>query len=196
MKSFVYWHPYFYRSAMKMLYGRYFEARYRAIADIIPERATVIELCAGDGYLYQNYLKHKVVTYSGLEINPIFVKAAQRKNIPISIHDIVNDSIPSADYVIIQASLYQFIPNENQLIRKLLEATTIALIVAEPVINLAASSNPILRTLAKYSANPGKDHALNRFNKDTLFNCFRNFPEFQEMKSIDGGREMIGVFRK
>ena len=196
MTSPVYWHPFFYRIAMKLLYGKYFEARYRLIAELIPENASVVELCAGDAYLYSNYLRAKGVHYTGLDINKAFVRAAKAKGISFLEHDLASDKIPPADYVILQASLYQFIPNEDRIIQKLLDATRKVLIISEPIRNLSDSDNTLVRLLAKYSANPGKGHAVDRFNEVSLLSCFKRFREFSEMKVPEGGREMIGIFRK
>ena len=196
MTSPVYWHPYIYRTAMKFLYGRHFESRYKAISEIIPEGASVVELCAGDIYLYRNYLKAKRVSYTGFDINSVFVQAAKRKNIRFFKHDLLTDTIEPADYIILQASLYQFIPFEEKIIRKLLDSTNKVMIIAEPVRNLSSSNNFFIRKLAKYSANPGKQHSVNRFNEDTILACFKKFSEFKEMKTMEGGREMIGIFRK
>jgi trans-aconitate methyltransferase len=196
MKSLVYWHPYIYTQLIKILYGKNFEARYSAIADLIPNNSTVIEACPGDGYLFEHYLKQKHVKYIGLDVNPDFVRTAKRKHIPFAIHDLYTEDIPRADYIVIQASLYQFMPEEHRIIKKLLSAMDHTLIISETVRNLSDSKNVIVSLLAKYAANPGKGHALKRFNKDTLLECFSKYPEFKEIKEINGGRELIGIFRK
>lgn len=196
MRSPVYWHPAFYRLAMKLLYGRYFQARYAAIAGLIPAGATVVEVCAGDVYLYDHYLRKKNVTYTGLDVNSAFVSGARRRKISFSSFDILRETIPAADYVIMQASLYRFIPTEQEILKKLLNAVNNFLIVAEPVRNLSDSPNPVLRWIARHSANPGKEYTSIRFNKISLRACFEKHPEFKEMKEMDGGREMIGIFKK
>ena len=196
MKSPVYWHPAIYNLLMRFLYGKNFEARYRAIAELIPDNANVTEVCAGDGYLFRKYLKKKNIKYIGLDINSSFVKYGQQNNIPIMKHDLFTDEIPSSDYVIIHGSLCQFIPNHEVIVKKLLAASKNVLLIAEPVRNLSSSSNPLVAFIAKYSANPGDNHAVHRFNKDTLIDFFQHFREFKEVKEMDGGRELIGIFRK
>jgi hypothetical protein len=196
MRSPVYWHPYIYTFLIKILYGKNFNSRYLAVADLIPENSTVIEVCPGDGYLYEHYLKKKNVKYTGLDINPGFVKVAKSKQIPFVIHDLFTEDIPKADYIIIQASLYQFIPQEDMIIQKLLNAAGRTLIISETVRNLSDSKNPFIALFAQYSANPGKGHAPKRFTKDTLMDCFSKYPAFKEVKAIEGGRELIGIFRK
>ena len=196
MRSPVYWHPYIYRLFIKILYGKNFNARYSAVADLIPENSTVIEVCPGDGYLYEYYLSKKNIKYSGLDINSDFVRAAGNRHIPFILHNLFTEEIPHADYIVIQASLYQFIPQEHFIIKKLLNAANSTLIISETVRNLSESKNPLVAFLAKYSANPGKGHTPKKFNRDTLLACFNKYPEFKEMKEIEGGREIIGVFRK
>jgi len=104
MRSPVYWHPSIYRIVMKFLYGKSFKARYKAISEIIPDNISVVEVCAGDGYLYECFLKKKNILYSGLDINPVFVSTAKRKGMPFFLHDLTKEAIPLSDYVIIQAS--------------------------------------------------------------------------------------------
>ena len=196
MTSPIYWHPAIYNRLMKLLYGKYFEARYEAIADLIPDGASVTEVCAGDAYLFRNYLRKKNVKYTGLDINPSFVRHAQRNNVPMSEHDLVRDEVPASDYIIIQASLYQFMPEHELIVRKLLASAKNVLLVVEPIRNLASSSNPIVTFIAKYSANPGKEHKVHRFNKETLMDFFRQFEEFKSAQEMEGGRELVGIFRK
>jgi len=196
MKSPVYWHPAVYHYLMRLLYGKYFEARYEAISNLIPEHASVTEVCSGDSYLFRNYLIKKNVKYLGLDLNPSFVKYGREKNIHILKHDLLTDEVPFSDYIIIQASLYQFIPKEHYILNKLLSAANRYLIVAEPVKNLADSSNPIISFLARYSVNPGTSPAVKRFNRETLLACFKQHSEFSEVIEVDGGREIIGLFKK
>jgi len=67
---------------MKLLYRSFFDERYKRIAELIPENAHVVELCMGDAYLYEYYLKNKHVTYTGIDLNPVFIKAARKKEFP------------------------------------------------------------------------------------------------------------------
>ena len=69
--------------------------------------ASVTDVCSGDSVLYTRYLKGKNKT--GIEINPL--TAFNSQWIKIIKVDIVKEAIPKADYVVMQGSLYQFIPN-------------------------------------------------------------------------------------
>src|ERR1051325_9731987 len=103
MRSLIYWHPTSYNFIMQQLYGKDFMVRYEALAKLIPEKANVLELCMGDAFLYRNYLSQKNVSYLGLDVNPVFVRAATKKNIPSKLFNILSEKIPSADYIIIRS---------------------------------------------------------------------------------------------
>lgn len=196
MKSPVYWHPGLYHFIMRQLYGRDFKIRYEAIAKLIPNGANVLEVCMGDAYLYRKYLSGKKLQYLGMDMNETFVNYAVKQNIPVKVCNLLKDEIPKTDYIIMQASLYQFLPNEKMILQKLLDAAGKMLIIAEPVQNLADSKNPLVAFVAKRAANPGTGHAVKRFNQKTLLECFKSFNEFREDLLIDAGKEMIGVFMK
>src|SRR4051812_13722935 len=97
---------------MLALYGRHYGARSRAIADLIPERSSVVDLCCGPGVLYERYLKAKAVRYTGLDLNERFVARVDRLGGVGVVRDL-NDGrpFPEADTVVMQASLYQFLPD-------------------------------------------------------------------------------------
>ena len=48
-----------YEAVMRVLYGRHYAARQRAIAGLIPARASVLEVCCGPGTLYRRHLARK-----------------------------------------------------------------------------------------------------------------------------------------
>ena len=101
-------------SAMRLLYSKGFGDRYKQIAMLIPNHSTVLEVCCGDCYLYKHYLSQKNIKYLGLDINPHFISSALKDGINILHHDqLSNKPIPEAQYIIIQASLYHFLPNED-----------------------------------------------------------------------------------
>jgi len=196
MKSPIYWNSTLYHLAIRQSAGKYFSQRYLALAELIPENASVTEVCMGDAYLYSNYLAGKQVKYSGLDLNKTFVQSAIRKDIPARMFDVMTEEVDPADYVIMQGSLYQFIPEEKRIIRNLLDAAKKQLIISEPVKNRAQSNNPLISFLAKYAVNPGTGHSKERFNEKTLVECFQCFPEFREAKTMPGGIDLIGIFEK
>ena len=78
--SAIYRNPYLYQALMRVLYGRYYEARYRAVAAEIPEETEVVELCAGDCRLYLKHLRSKQVRYVALDNARPLVDWARRQS--------------------------------------------------------------------------------------------------------------------
>jgi hypothetical protein len=195
--SLVYAHPWLYQGLMRALYGRGFDARYRAISALIEPGSEVFEVCAGDGYLYEHYLRSKGIRYAGGDISDVFVKHAQRRRVPIVAHDLTKDPTPAADYVVIQASLYQFIPHHARIIEGLLGSARRSLIVAEPIVNLSTSASGWVRWLAQRSANPGDGHKAARFDAASLDAALRERfgDRIEYSAAIAGGRERLYCLR-
>lgn len=195
MRSPVYWNSNLYHIIMKMIYGKYYEARYQYIDNIIPENSSIFEACAGDCYLYKKYLRKKAVSYSCGDIVETFVKEGIANKINISYHNLKTDPIPPADYIILQASLYQFIPEHKKIVDKLLNKAQKKVIISEPIINLSTSSNPVIKFLAKKSADPGNGEKALRFCENSLDEFMHsNYTEFIEKEEkIPGGREKVYI---
>jgi hypothetical protein len=110
------------------------------------------------------------------------------------LHNLLSDEIPPADIVLMQGSLYQFIPEEKNIIRRMLDASRKMVLLAEPVHNRAHSKNWMIRYVSQYAVNPGTGHKTERFNEQSLLECFRSFSELK--KTIKVGKEIIGIFEK
>ena len=193
--SIIYSHPLIYRFLMRLIYRKNFDARYEAIAKYVPECASIIDVGCGDCYLYHRYLKSKNVNYLGLDINPLFVSNITKKGFKTMLFDITNEPLPKAEYVIMQASLYQFIPHEEKILDKLFASATKRVILSEPVRNLSDSMNPIISFIAKRSANPGTGHTMRRINEDTLMRLFNIYKkQLKTFFKIRGEREIVGIF--
>ena len=174
------------------MYGKYYLKRYKDLASIIPPNVSVTDLCCGDCSLYHYALKGKN-RYTGMDINPSHNQNDQ--NIKVVKADILKDPIPISDYVIIQGSLYQFIPNHKEIINQMLDSARYKVIISEPVINLVNSKNKFISTIARYSANPGTGNKNYRFTKESLNNELqRYFKQYIEgIFFIAGGRDMVVV---
>src|SRR5215471_3027055 len=147
-------------------YGRGYRERYRAIADLIPQRSTVLDVCCGPGILYQRYLRQKSVVYTGLDINEKFVRRVIGYGGAGEVCDLRSERpLPPADYVVMQASLYHFLPDPTAIISRMLAAARTALIVAEPVRNLTHSRSRPVRWLARSITDPGVGIQPYRFNR-------------------------------
>lgn len=180
---------------MLLLYGRHYPARYRAIAELIPPGSNVLDLCCGPALLYQRYLQKKSIRYTGLDLNSKFIDRLNRQGGCGKIWDLRSEQpLPTADYVIMQASLYHFLPDPSTIVNRMLQAARKQVIIAEPIRNLATSNSKILSWLGRLSTNPGSGEQHLRFDEASLADFFsaysanivRSFP-------IAGGREKVYV---
>ena len=71
-------------------------------------------------------------------------------------------ALPPADYVVMQASLYHFLPDPGPLVDRMLRAARCRVIIAEPVRNLATSGVPWVSRLARRQTDPGTGGAAER----------------------------------
>jgi hypothetical protein len=198
VSSLIYQHRTAHHLLLRLLYGRYFSARYEAVAAEVPAGSQVVDVCAGDGYLYLNYLCAKPVQYQALDISPHLVHWMQQHGIQARQFDVWQEAVPAADVVIMQASLYQFLPDAAPVVEKLLRAARQRVIITEPVRNIASSDNPALRSIGRHWTRPetgGGVYQADRFDRVSLAALFRQIPAFERCSELPGGREMMGIFR-
>jgi len=183
-----------YEALMRALYGRHYGARMRAVAEQVPDGASVLELCCGPGTLYLHHLRGRVSAYVGLDVNPGFVSRLRRRGVDARRLDLAagEEPLPAADVVILQASLYHFLPGAERIINRMLAAARDRVIVSEPVRNLASSRVALIARLGRRAADPGVGGHAQRFTEETLaevmarYRVLRTFP-------IPGGREQVYV---
>ncbi len=194
----LYSYPFLYSLAVRLLFGKNFRNRYNAVAELIPDMAEVVDVCSGDCRLYLDFLRHKGVRYIGLDNSPEFISWATGKGISAKLFNILTDDVPISDYVVMQSSLYQFIPRQRDIVEKLLCSSRKKVIISEPVRNLSASNISLLAKFSRYMTRPkygGETYLGKRFNKTGLTELFNSYAEFEEAFLIPGGIEMIGIFR-
>jgi SAM-dependent methyltransferase len=187
-----------YELLMRLLYGRHYAARLRAVAEQVPEGASVLELCCGPGTLYTRQLRSRTGSYVGLDVNQCFVAELRRRGVDARCVDLASDPapLPAADVAIMQASLYHFLPAAQEIVERMLDAARRLVIVSEPVRNLASSENPVIGRLGRRSANPGVGGGEQRFTEATLDELFIRYRDrVLEAKLIPGGREKLYVLR-
>lgn len=187
-----------YELLMRVLYGRHYAARMRVVAEQVPEGASVLELCCGPGTLYERYLRHRAGSYIGLDINARFVGELRRRGVEARVVDLARQRgpLPGAEVVLMQASLYHFLPGASQIVERMLGAAQDRVIVSEPVRNLASSQNPLLGALGRRGADPGVGGAERRFTEMTLDQLFEPYRErILQAQLIPGGREKLYVLR-
>jgi trans-aconitate methyltransferase len=180
---------------MLLLYGRHYFSRQRAVADLIPPGATVLDVCCGPGSLYSRHLREKHVEYTGIDSNARFIEEVRRRGG----HGIVCDlksshPLPSADFVVMQASLYHFLPDPVPMLNRMLEAAKQTLVIAEPVRNVATSSSRMLSFLGRSFTNAGSGAEALRFTAGTLDEVMNRFADrIEQAFDIPGGREKVYV---
>lgn len=175
---------------MRLVYGRRFTDRYRAVASSIPAGCDVVDICCGDAYLYRHFLSKNRVTYQGLDINATFVRWLLRRGVSAHQFDARRDPIPEADVVLMMSALYQFIPDEEKFLSKMVAAARRFVILAEPVQNLSTSSHPVLAWLGRYFTDPGTGETPNRFDPDRLKKLVEPYPT-DIFEPIAGGRDIL-----
>jgi len=123
-RSLVYRSAGIYELVMLVLYGRHYFSRCAAVAELIPEGASVLEVCCGPGRLYHRHLKHKAVRYTGLDLNERFIAHLVRRGGRGEVWDLGDERpLPAADYVVMQASLYHFLPDPAPVVDRMLRAS-------------------------------------------------------------------------
>ena len=187
-----------YEFAMLALYRRHYAGRYEAIAELIPRGAEVLELCCGPGILYDCYLRHKNVRYRGLDISENFVNDLRRRGVAAERWDLRGDRpLPRAEYLIMQASLYHFLPNASTILDRMLEAAGKEAIIAEPIRNLSSTKIPMIARLSRQLTDPGVGSSTNRFVEKTLDDLAEHYRSLlRESFLAPGGREKIYIFNK
>jgi SAM-dependent methyltransferase len=177
-----------YELTMLALYRRHRGERLRAVADLIPPGARVVEACCGPGLLYRRHLRRKGVEYTGLDISPAFVRRLSRAGVDARIWDMREERpLPAADYVVMQGSLYQFLPDARPVVDRMLAAAREEVIVAEPVRNL--THGPLAGPLARLG-DPGTGPTPHRFDVESLQQLFAGYDErVRRSFPVAGGRE-------
>jgi SAM-dependent methyltransferase len=194
-KSLIYRSPRIYDAVMHVLYGRHARARVAAVAELVHPHASVVELCCGTARLYRDHLRDWHADYLGLDLNPRFVEAARHAGACAEVRDVGDGApLPPADVIVIQASLYHFLPEPERIVDRMLAAARSRVIVSEPVRNLSMSGVGLVAALARRSADPGGGGGDRRFD-EALLNAFmlRYDAAVERELAIPGGRDKIFV---
>jgi SAM-dependent methyltransferase len=185
-----------YELLMRALYGRHYAARMRAVAEEVPAGASVLECCCGPGTLYLRHLRGRTSAYVGIDVNERFVAGLRRRGVDARRLDLAAEQVelPPADVVILQASLYHFLPHAERMLDRMLAAAGERVIVSEPVRNLASSRVAPIARLGARATDPGVGEHAQRFTEASLAALMARYRELV-LKSfpIPGGREMVYV---
>ncbi|WP_433663732.1 methionine biosynthesis protein MetW [Nocardia sp. CA-128927] len=193
--SLIYRNATVYELLIRALYGRYYTARYRAVEGLVPDGASVVDLCCGPATLYTRYLRQKSVDYTGLDRNDRFVAKLTKAGGQGKVWNLSSDApLPEADYVLMQASLYHFLPAAEPVLDRMLAAAHKQVIIAEPVRNMASSDNRVLAAVGQRFTNAGDGVQAHRFTETTLDEFFHPYESrVVRQELIAGGREKLYV---
>jgi hypothetical protein len=135
------------------------------------------------------------VRYTGLDVNAGFIRKLIRNGVSGQVWDLrKDDPLPRADYVMMQASLYHFLPDALPVVERMLEAASRQVIIAEPIRNLTDSNSPVLARLGRLFTNPGVGEQPHRFTEASLDELFSVYASRVERSFlIAGGREKVYV---
>jgi SAM-dependent methyltransferase len=196
--SLIYRSSSLYEFAMLTLYGRHYGSRYRAVADLIPRGASVLDLCCGPALLYHRYLRHKSVQYTGLDVNAKFIARLTGRGAGGQLWDLRTETpLPQADYVVMQGSLFHFLPDASPVVDRMLRAARKQVVIAEPVRNLASSKLRLLALAGKLLTNPGVGDHRYRFDEASLDQLFSRYSSSVVQSGlIAGGREKMYVLAR
>jgi SAM-dependent methyltransferase len=187
-----------YELVMRALYGRHYAERMHAVATEVPHGSSVLELCCGPGTLYKRHLRGRTSAYIGLDVNEQFAYALRAEGIDARQVDLQTstDPLPRADVVLMQASLYHFLPHAELIVDRMLTAALRRVIISEPIRNLSCSQHPLIRRLGKRASHTGAEGGEQRFTEETL-DALMARCSHQLMRSflIPGGREKVYVLR-
>jgi SAM-dependent methyltransferase len=192
--SLIYRNALLYETAMRALYGRHYWDRYRAVDQLVANDVAVLDVCCGPATIYFHFLKSRGVHYTGLDISPYFVQRLRRKGVAAQVWDVAQDRpLPEADFVLLQASLYHFLPKTEPIVDRLVKAAKRAVIIAEPIRNLATSRSVWLSWCGRHLTNAGQGPQTERFTSTTLDQLLLSRADCLHSFLIPGGREKIFV---
>jgi hypothetical protein len=103
--------------------------------------------------------------------------------------------LPPASIVVMQASLYQFLPDAAGIVSRMFAAAQKQVVIAEPVRNLSSSRFALLAALARRHADAGLGAVPHRFTSGSLASFFASLSlEPRRKFAIPGGREEVYLF--
>ena len=195
--SLIYRNADAYEAVMRLLYGRWYNERFQSLAQVIEEGSSVLDVCCGPGTLFHRYLKAKGVDYIGLDINQHFIHRVRAGGATGIIWDLKeNRPLPRAQYVLIQSSLYHFLPDASSVVQRMILAAEKQVLIAEPIRNMADSRARSLAFLSRKLTNPGTGDQPSRFNEtrlDALMEQYQLRGYSVRGELIAGGREKLYI---
>lgn len=191
----VYWRGWVYDLFLWVVYRARPMARFRAVAEEIPDGASVLDLCAGTG-MFARALAGRGIQYTAIDINPRFVSELARTGLNVRCGDVTREPFGTHDVVTMNSSLYHFGPTPDALVRKMVDASRHKAVILEPVHNLADARLPLLARVARASATVDGVSPEFHFTRDTFVDAMRRIDPRVSVQPEGGGRDMLAVFRR
>ena len=185
-----------YHTLMAVVYGSHRRERFQSVARWVSDGADVLDVCCGDGAL-ADYLPASG-SYRGLDQSPDFVQTARQRGRQVEGFDLRRNSLPSAQIVVCQVSLFQFHPDEETVLAKLFEAARERLIISESVLSLTQSRWSWLASFVGWGTHAqGMTDTRFRFTPESLRRLFQSYgPHIRHSSSVCGGRDWVYVLDK
>lgn len=194
--AILYRSGFLYHALMTLVYRSYRDERFEAVARWVPEGASVLDVCCGDGAL----AKHlpDLVSYRGLDQSSAFALEAQRQGRQVEQFDLRHGVVPMSNVVVCQVSLFQFYPDVEAVLAKLFDAAQQRLIISESVLSLTQSKWRWLANLVAWGTDPnGMSDNRFRFNPESLQKLFSPYQShIRDARKVCGGRDWVYVLDK
>lgn len=145
--GWIYWNGLIYHSVLRLLQGKAHGEMYKRVAEIVGSES-VLDLCCGDGRL-SRWLSH--TRYTGIEMNPVFVKSMRRRGLAVIEGDVRLTEFPPAECAVLIESLYHFLPDVRSFVDKILSHPFQKVIVVESLSHLSRHSVSWVSTFALWS---------------------------------------------
>ena len=176
-----------YRGVLRLLYGDALEARETLVASLVRPGAAVVDVCCGDGAIARRL---PTASYVGVDASEPFVRSLSRRGLRGVRLDVSRDDVPQGDVVLLLGALYQFLPEADAVVEKLLRAARERVVIAEPHVNLASSRRGWVRALARLATGSGDGTSPVRFTETSLRALYARHGATEVFETP---RELIGV---
>jgi hypothetical protein len=123
------------------------------------------------------------------------VQRLRRQGVDARVVDLARpEPLPGADVVIMQASLYHFLPAAEGIVERMIAAASDRVVISEPIRNLASSTLPVVGLLGRRAADPGVGDHVERFDEQRLDELMGRYADrLLSAFPIPGGREKVYV---
>jgi hypothetical protein len=197
MKSIIYSSSILYDLLMKVLYRNHYTERYTSISSYIYDGQSILDLCAGPGTLYLDYLYKKQVDYTAVDINTnFFPRLINHGADTLEKNLLIDVDFPVSDIIIMQSSLYHFkSPHVFSVLDSMFKNAAQKVIISEPIQNMSNSSSKSLSIISQILTNPGTGNQNFRYNNESLDKTLSKYSKYLiDSSYICGGREKLFVF--